>query len=189
MRKRMSRKRMSRKRMSRKSRRGRRAPSVRKHVYNMNAESEAFDRVRRECRHGAVSVDAPVYWRCITDEEHVAKGGYADDDERPEGKMRPNRFRHNKKSKKRRSRRKSRRKSRTSRKNKHISRKLKFRAGDPYDGGDESVWSHDYDASQSLHGHDSLKEKSKGVRKKSKRAKNPDLTDTFKHMKISGGGY
>ena len=44
----------------------------------MNAESEAFDRVRRECRHGAVSVDAPVYWRCITDEEHVAKGGYAD---------------------------------------------------------------------------------------------------------------
>ena len=64
-----------------------------KWVGSPEAEQKAWKRVTKKCRHGARSAGAPVYWRCITDAEHVASGGYADDDERKPGGMRPNRHR------------------------------------------------------------------------------------------------
>ena len=60
----LSRKRVSRKRVSRK-----------------DAENRAFKKAFRTCRYSTVAADAPKYWRCITRDEHVEKGGDPDYDE------------------------------------------------------------------------------------------------------------
>ena len=78
---------------SRKRRRRTRKKRSKKWIGSPEAEQKAWDKATKKCRHGARSASAPVYWRCITDSEHVANGGYADDDERKPSGMRPNRHR------------------------------------------------------------------------------------------------